>query len=238
MLSTLSLLRLLSAIAVVESNSTDSKVGDHGDAIGRYQIHSSVVVDVNRHYGTSYNWVQMTDPVVAEWVAILYLRIYTYPYLVVDDGSLYGTLRNATLEDAARIWNGGPDGWKEKATEKYWTKVHTELARQFWSTVGDRIGDPQNFREWLGLDSHDTMGAWPLPPSNLSPDVLLRSIRGINGKFSAPLVPATSSSSASSGSAATGIPSISFRSTIKPKGARRARPRASRSPTSPPARTP
>jgi len=32
-------------------------------------------------------------------------------------------------EKVARIHNGGPKGYKKKATEKYWKKVLTELNR-------------------------------------------------------------------------------------------------------------
>ena len=31
--------------------------------------------------------------------------------------------RKPTLEDKARIWNGGPNGYKKQATEVYWRKV-------------------------------------------------------------------------------------------------------------------
>jgi hypothetical protein len=31
------------------------------------------------------------------------------------------------MEDAARIWNGGPNGWKKKATDSYWQKVARAL---------------------------------------------------------------------------------------------------------------
>ena len=30
-------------------------------------------------------------------------------------------------EVIARCWNGGPKGWKRKATEYYWSKVQKEL---------------------------------------------------------------------------------------------------------------
>jgi hypothetical protein len=37
--------------------------------------------------------------------------------------------RPVTDEDRARIWNGGPSGWKKKATVAYWHKVRKELTR-------------------------------------------------------------------------------------------------------------
>jgi hypothetical protein len=34
-----------------------------------------------------------------------------------------------TLEDLARIHNGGPNGWKKESTKPYWAKVKRELER-------------------------------------------------------------------------------------------------------------
>jgi hypothetical protein len=47
---------LLFALMVVESNGDCSAVGDDGKALGCLQIHACVVEDVNRIYGTSYDW--------------------------------------------------------------------------------------------------------------------------------------------------------------------------------------
>jgi len=35
--------------------------------------------------------------------------------------------REPTDEDRARIWNGGPMGWRNKATIGYWNKVKKHL---------------------------------------------------------------------------------------------------------------
>ena len=32
-----------------------------------------------------------------------------------------------TLEDLARIHNGGPNGWRKESTKKYWKKIEKEL---------------------------------------------------------------------------------------------------------------
>ena len=34
-----------------------------------------------------------------------------------------------TDEQKARVWNGGPRGMSKKATERYWRKVESELAK-------------------------------------------------------------------------------------------------------------
>lgn len=38
--------------------------------------------------------------------------------------------RPPTTEDKARIWNGGPNGWRKKSTEAYWQKVKKELDKE------------------------------------------------------------------------------------------------------------
>ncbi|MDP6249404.1 MAG: hypothetical protein QGH26_01040 [Candidatus Pacebacteria bacterium] len=35
--------------------------------------------------------------------------------------------REPTLQDMARIWNGGPNGYKKPSTKKYWEKVKEVL---------------------------------------------------------------------------------------------------------------
>jgi hypothetical protein len=37
--------------------------------------------------------------------------------------------KEPTLEDKARIWNGGPGGWKKSATIVYWAKVQKAIRR-------------------------------------------------------------------------------------------------------------
>lgn len=107
---------LLKAISIVESKSDDTAVGDNGKAIGRYQIWETYVNDVNRFAKTSYVWTDAKDPLKAKQIVILYLNYY---------GARYERLtgKKATFEVLARIHNGGPNGYKKTATEKYWNKV-------------------------------------------------------------------------------------------------------------------
>ena len=39
------------------------------------------------------------------------------------------TKKLPSFEVLARIWNGGPNGWKKEATKKYWQKVRERLPR-------------------------------------------------------------------------------------------------------------
>ena len=102
----------------VESGGNDAAIGDHGRARGALQIHRSVVADVNRIAGTHYRWEDMHRRDVAVYVAGVYLAHY------VTEERLG---HKPTAADAARIWTGGPDGWKEPATKRYWRRVQQKL---------------------------------------------------------------------------------------------------------------
>ncbi|HSG19968.1 MAG TPA: transglycosylase SLT domain-containing protein [Burkholderiaceae bacterium] len=106
--------RLIPALVQVESAGNPRAVGDGGKALGALQIWSVVVQDVNRAHGTRYTHRDAFDPAKAEAICRLYLAIYCTPKRLG---------RQPTMEDAARIWNGGPTGWKKKATVSYWQKV-------------------------------------------------------------------------------------------------------------------
>ncbi len=111
---------LIPALIQVESSDQDQAVGDRGLALGPLQIHRTVVADVNRIYGTAYKHKDMLVRHTAIDVCRKYLAFY---------GSEKRLGRRATVEDYARIWNGGPSGWKRKATEEYWQKVKRHLRR-------------------------------------------------------------------------------------------------------------
>lgn len=108
---------LLAALIAVESSGNDHAVGDSGQAIGCLQIHEKVIEDVNRIYGTTYQLAHRLDRQMSLRICELYLKHW---------GSKLP--RIPTLEDYARIWNGGPQGWKNAATKRYWAKVNAVLA--------------------------------------------------------------------------------------------------------------
>ena len=110
--------RLIDALAVVESNNNPSAVGDGGKAYGVLQIWNVVIVDVNARFGTRYKHKDAFDPVKAREICRLYLSIYATEKRLG---------RKPTLEDYARIWNGGPNGYKNSKTNKYWAKVQRAL---------------------------------------------------------------------------------------------------------------
>lgn len=106
--------RLLPALIAVESSGRDDAVGDNGKAYGPLQIHAILVADVNRIHGTSYRHRDAFDRDTAIEIARLYLSHYCTAQRLG---------RTPTNEDAARMWNGGPNGHRKKATLGYWAKV-------------------------------------------------------------------------------------------------------------------
>lgn len=105
---------LISALIAVESGGRDLAIGDAGAAIGPLQIHRSVVLDVNRISQTHFTHQEMTNRAIAVQVARVYLNHYA---------------KGRTDEEAARIWNGGPQGHKKSATIPYWIKVKKEIKK-------------------------------------------------------------------------------------------------------------
>lgn len=103
---------LITALIIVESSGNDLAIGDGGKAIGPLQIHRGVVLDVNRITGSSYRHQDMTNRVAARAVCQAYLEHYG---------------RGKSLEQQARIWNGGPTGDRKTATEGYWRKVQKAI---------------------------------------------------------------------------------------------------------------
>lgn len=103
---------LISALMIVESSGNDQAIGDNGRALGPLQIHREVVLDVNRITGSHYRHQDMTNRVAARAVCQAYLEHYG---------------RGKSLEDQARIWNGGPSGHKKAATVSYWRRVQKAI---------------------------------------------------------------------------------------------------------------
>ena len=104
--------KLLDAIAVVESRDNPGAVGDHGRAIGVYQIHRSYWAEGTEILGVTWKYQDARDPQKARQVVRAYL-------------SYYG--RGKSLLDMARIHNGGPRGDEKAATLAYARKIEQVL---------------------------------------------------------------------------------------------------------------
>lgn len=104
--------RFLAALAAVESGGDDAAVNEREDAHGRYQIRAAALADANRILCTSYTLADCHDPAVAARIVRAYL-------------GHYGAALSAPTPTAlARIWNGGPNGYKRDATRGYAERFH------------------------------------------------------------------------------------------------------------------
>lgn len=112
------LTRVLQAIRIVESNNNPSAVGDGGNAIGVYQIWESYWKDATEFSNLGGKYRDCFVPEYADRVVRCYMKRYATPRRLG---------REATMQDIARIHNGGPNGYKKQATLKYWKKVEKIL---------------------------------------------------------------------------------------------------------------
>jgi hypothetical protein len=113
---------LVDAIIQVESGGKKDAVGDKGKAKGILQIWDVVIQDVNRVYGTNYKHDDAFDPVKSKDIFDKYTTFWAKQYQKK-------TGKKATDEVIARIWNGGPKGWKNPNTLGYWNKVKKEMEK-------------------------------------------------------------------------------------------------------------
>ena len=111
---------LVQAIEQVESGGDCRAIGDKGRAVGCLQIWEVCVRDVNRISGKHYAY---KDRYSREKSYEMF-KIYTDHY-----ASKKRLGRKPTNQDRARVWNGGPNGYKKKSTIKYWNKVRKELSK-------------------------------------------------------------------------------------------------------------
>lgn len=100
---------LIEKIWFVEStNRLNPPDGDGGNAVGPLQIHQCVLRDVNERYGTNFVRKDLRKLETARIVARLYISMW---------------MEGHKEEIAARIFNGGPRGWRKKSTDTYWERI-------------------------------------------------------------------------------------------------------------------
>lgn len=101
---------LVSAIHKVESSGRIGKIlGDGGKALGPLQIHYKTWKDaVEFDKSIKGKYKDCSDLNYSKKIFIAYLNKYA---------------AGKSLEERARIWNGGPQGHKKAETKKYWNKV-------------------------------------------------------------------------------------------------------------------
>ena len=111
---------VLAAIRIVESNDDPDAVGDGGDSIGCYQIQKCYWLDAKEFSDLDGTYLDCYNRGYADRTVRCYMDRYATERRLG---------REVTQEDIARIHNGGPNGYKKKATLKYWEKVKKELNR-------------------------------------------------------------------------------------------------------------
>jgi hypothetical protein len=99
---------LLDAIEQVESGGNKNAVGDNGRAIGSFQLWKIYVDDVCRISGKKFCYADRLSREKSREMVKIYLEFYG---------------KNKSFEAMARIHNGGPNGWRNPKTVKYWYKV-------------------------------------------------------------------------------------------------------------------
>ena len=116
--------KLIAALIEVESHGNDHAIGDKhmkDMAYGALQVRRACVDDVNRRFGTAYRSQDMLgNRSLSVWVCSKYISLYA---------TRQALGREPSLEDMARIWNGGPSGWRKQSTLGYWSKVQKVLAQ-------------------------------------------------------------------------------------------------------------
>lgn len=114
--------RLLPALALVESCNNPNAIGDRGNAIGIYQIHRAYwqdAVEFDKTLGGSYN--DCFNPEYARRVVCAYLKRYAPA--------------NATVEQLARIHNGGCNILKKQHSKKAKDKSAWDNTTKYWNKI-------------------------------------------------------------------------------------------------------
>lgn len=115
--------KLIKAIIQEESGGDDSAIGDknlRNKAYGCLQIRQPCVDDVNKAFGTKHRAEDcLGNRELSLWIFRHYMELYATEKRIG---------RKPTDEDCARVWNGGPNGWKRKDTLKYWVKIKRLLS--------------------------------------------------------------------------------------------------------------
>jgi len=121
------MIKLILALAVIESGMNPKAIGDNGKSVGIMQIQVPVITDVNYFCKKKYKSIDRFDAQKSFEICKLYLEHW---------GSVYTdrTGKEPSPEVLAKIWNGGPNGYKKQGEvgerlDTYWFKVQEELNR-------------------------------------------------------------------------------------------------------------
>ena len=105
--------QLIDIIEQIESNGNLNAIGDMGKAYGCMQIHQGTLDDFNRWNNTNYKLLDLMGEKGRQISRLIFDEYMSHYATEARIG------RAVTDVDRARIWNGGPNGFKKSATRGY-----------------------------------------------------------------------------------------------------------------------
>ena len=118
--SVVDLAPLIEAMIWVESRDNDSAYNKREDAVGCLQIRPIMLRECNRILELQN--VEKRYTLQDRWSRIKSVQIF---YVVNNYHH-----ENATYEEIARAWNGGPNWAQKGGTKRYWNKVQSKLKKE------------------------------------------------------------------------------------------------------------
>ena len=118
--SVVDLAPLIEAMIWVESRDNDSAYNKREDAVGCLQIRPIMLRECNRILELQN--VEKRYTLQDRWSRTKSVQIF---YVVNNYHH-----ENATYEEIARAWNGGPNWAQKGGTKRYWNKVQSKLKKQ------------------------------------------------------------------------------------------------------------
>ena len=112
---------LIAVLIMVESSGNDLAIGDNGNSVGCLQIQKGVIEDVNKIYTVTFTQEDGTNRSSSKEICQYYLNYWVKKAYISTEFPRDKTIN--VNEIAARICNGGPNGFKKNSTIKYWNKV-------------------------------------------------------------------------------------------------------------------
>jgi len=116
----MSYLKIILILIQIESGGDDLEIGDNGKAYGCLQMHAAYVQDAAEYAGKDWVHYDAFDRETSIDIFTAYMSRYATEERLG---------RPPTVEDIVRIHNGGPNGYKKKATLPYLNKFKQELKK-------------------------------------------------------------------------------------------------------------
>lgn len=108
----------IAKIGSIETGGTDSITAEHGMGVGRYGIYNVCVKGSGMMDMLCYEHMDMVSKEKSDHVFWAMMGIFCYQYAQKNG-------RYPSYEDLARMWAGGPTGYKKDSTLKYLRKFKT-----------------------------------------------------------------------------------------------------------------